>query len=95
MEIREEYNKKMHNEVFYFLSGFLISPFLFFIAKTSIIILKDPTKLNEAIVILYLALLTGVYYIIQAKEGFPYFSKEKNKSPDRYLMLVGFAVFWA
>jgi len=60
MKIKEEH-------MIDFLIGFLFLSFIIFIFNTSIKLASSPESISEGIAIIYVALLTGLYYIFSRK----------------------------
>lgn len=48
--------------------GFFTVPFLLFIFATTKIMVKDPKSLSDGVAFLYIALLTGIYYLLSKKQ---------------------------
>lgn len=88
-----EIDKELHNSLFYFVSGFFIVPFPLFIITITVNLIKSPQTISDGIALLYVALLAGGYYIIDGKEGYPFFGKEINSLKDRLIMIFGLVVF--
>ena len=51
-----------------FLLGFFSLPFIFFIFNTTIALISSPQSISEGIAIVYIALITGTYYIFSNSE---------------------------
>ena len=94
MKQRKKYSKTTHSKMFYALIGFLIVPFLMMFVQTTTDIAINSDEISESRVFLYLGLVTAMYYVIQAKEGYPYFTDEDNSDPGKSFFLVGLALFF-
>lgn len=70
MKIKEEH-------MIDFLIGFLFVPFLVFIIKTSIMLISSPESISDGMAIIYIALITGLYYIFNKKSSIIFMEKPK------------------
>lgn len=72
-----------------FCFGFFFYPFLSFILKTTVKIVKSPATINEASMLLFIALVTGVYYLLR-KETIVVI---ETKISNIFFMTLGLAFF--
>lgn len=70
--------------------GFFFFPFLIFIGSTTIKIAEKPASITEGVAILYVALLTGILYILSKKMIFTLEIKIKNL----FFMAIGLGIFF-
>jgi len=60
-----------------FLIGFLFVPFFIFIIKTSILLISSPESISDGMAIIYIALITGLYYVFNKKSSVIFIEKPK------------------
>lgn len=69
--------------------GFFIMPFLYFIARTTVYIVSNPTNLTDGIAIIYIALITGMFYLLKRDTVVVIETKRKNI----LMMILGLTIF--
>jgi hypothetical protein len=84
MKIQEEH-------VVDFLIGLLFPPFIYFIFNTSILLVTAPQSISDGMALIYVALITGVYYIFsnEKKSAVTYLNTPKFK----FAKILGIIVF--
>lgn len=92
-KIPADLNKEEHEKMFYFLLGFLILPLLFFFIRTTVALVRNPTSISDGLAVLYVLLLTGVYYTSRAKDGYIWISKIENPKEHQRAADLGVTAF--
>ena len=73
-----------------FCIGFFVSPFLYFIAKVSVRLIKDPGGINDGNAILFVAFLTGIIFLLKRDMLSTIDINKKSLS----CFAVGLVLFW-
>lgn len=90
MKYPKDLNELIYENAFDFLTGFFITPFCWIVITTSIKLISDPKSISEAVAIIYIALLVGIYNTFRIdSKSVGYFGKPKGA---RY-KLFGLSVF--
>lgn len=84
MKIKEEH-------MIDFLMGFLFVPFFVFIIRTSILLISSPEEISDGMAVIYIALITGLYYIFNKKSSVVFMEKPKFNTA-KTLGLLSFIV---
>ncbi len=72
-----------------FLIGFFTIPFMGFIFKTTILLWSSPESITDAMGIIYVALITGLYYVL-GRKSMVYFTEDFIFSWAKIFGLVTF-----
>lgn len=86
-------DKKIHNNAIDFSIGFFLIPFIIFIAKTSVFIVLRPALITDAIAIIFVALLTGLYFVLSKKTIFHFGEEVRSMRYKNYGGLTFFTLF--
>ena len=94
MEEKKEDKIPVDNEllsyIFDIAMGFFVYPFLYFIVYVSVLITKCPKQINDGIAVLYVALLTGLFFFLRRKSILVIDTKKGNLA----CMLIGLVLFF-
>ena len=69
--------------------GFFVFPFLYFIVTNTVNLVETPTSLNDGVAILYIALITGIFYLLRQETIVVLETKRINV----IFMLFGLSIF--
>lgn len=79
-----------------FLIGFFFLPFLWFMFSTTIVLASSPESISEGRAIIYIALVTGIYYIFSQdkKSSIVFTEKPQFKIAKTLGMLLFLAAYY-
>lgn len=88
--MEENKYKKIINFITDFFAGFFVSPFLYFIGKISIDLIKNKNGISDGDAILFVAFLTGLILFLKLDVRL----KIETEIQNLFCLILGFWLFW-
>ncbi len=76
-----------------FLIGFFALPFMFFTVKVTVLLVYSSKSITEGMGIIYIALMTGWYYVLSGK-SIIHFSEKPHSSRAKDFGFISFILAW-
>jgi hypothetical protein len=88
--MEENKYKKIINFITDFFAGFFVSPFLYFIGKISVDLIKNKNGISDGDAILFVAFITGIILLLKLDVRL----KIETDIQNILYLVFGFCLFW-